>query len=235
MTTQPAAPPLPDQTLAGDGQPPSSLMAGGFGVQPVKVITPSGQTLEVLGPGEAAFYVGQAKRYQDENAFRNTSDLLDLDRLVFYELRIFRMSLWLGSGVDYDGGPVDTRACQVILKETSGLASSVKNDLGLTKSVRDKSTQQDVADYLENLRIRAAEFGVLREKQSAKSIELIKQLFAIVAAFDRSDEVERGKLGFKDSEAVLDWVRTMMKPEFDALDAHFRSKPGGQRYWVRSL
>ena len=65
------------------------------------VTTASGQTIEVLSDSERLYYKGQAARYQAENKFDNTSDLLELDRLVFMELLVFRASSWLGRGQDY--------------------------------------------------------------------------------------------------------------------------------------
>jgi hypothetical protein len=200
------------------------------------VITPSGQTIEVLSNSERLFYEGQARRYQDENKFDNTSDLLDLDRLVFLELLVFRASSWLGRGTDYDGMVITDRAeadARKALKENSDLISRVKNDLGLTKSQRDKAQFESVGTYITQLKQRAKEFGIHREKQLAKGITLCQQLFSIVGAFDRADEVERGKIGFETEQDVLDWVRNVMRPEFDEVDRHFRANQ--QRYWVRDL
>jgi len=68
-----------------------------------RVATPSGQYIEVLGDAERDFYEGQRKAYMAQNLFTNTSDLLDLDRLVFLELLIYRATSWIGRGADYDG------------------------------------------------------------------------------------------------------------------------------------
>lgn len=200
------------------------------------VTTPSGQTIEVLSDSERLFYEGQAARYQAENKFDNTSDLLDLDRLVFLELLVFRASSWLGRGTDYDGMTLTDRGeadCRRALKENSALITQVKNDLGLTKSQRDKAQFESVGTYIQQLKQRAKEFGVHREKQLAKGITLCQQLFSIVGAFDRADEVERAKIGFETEADVLDWIRTVMRPEFNEVDAHFRANQ--QKYWLRDL
>jgi hypothetical protein len=203
--------------------------------QAIRVATPSGQTIEVLGAGEEAFYSGQAKAYQDENAFTNNSDLLDLDRLVFLELIVYRMTAWLGRGIDYDGMDVDRRECQRTLKETSDLISKVKSDLGLTKAARDKAQYEDVGTYLVQLKQRAREFGVHREKQLGKALGLTKQLFSIIGSYDRSDEIERDKLGFRTDADIVQWIRDVYMPQFNAVDEHFRNRKDGQRYWARSI
>ena len=197
------------------------------------VTTPSGQTIEVLTDSERTFYEGQALRYQTENKFTNTSDLLDLDRLVFLELLVFRASSWLGRGTFYDGAVLSDRSesdCRKAMKENSELISRVKNDLGLTKAARDKADYESVGAYLTQLKQRAKEFGVHREKQLTKGVTLCHQLFAIVGAFDRADAVERGKIGFESEADILEWVRTTMKPEFQAVDDHFAKNV--QRYWT---
>lgn len=202
-------------------------------MNPVEVKTPSGQIIRVLGDIEREFYEGKAQHYTDENEFTNASDLLDLDRLLFYELAIFRATYWLAQGTDYDGFAVNVPALQKNLKETSDQLSRVKTDLGLTKSARDKATAEDVGTYIKELKQRAREFGVHRETQLGKGIELCKQLFSIVGAFDRADDVEKAKLGFEDADAVLEWIRDTMKPEFDEVDEYFRTNH--QKYWVRKV
>lgn len=196
------------------------------------VQTPSGQTIEVLCQAERFFYEGQSSRYQSENRFTNTSDLLDLDRLIFLELLIFRASSWLGKGQDYDGELLTDRAVaenRRALRENSVLISAVKADLGLTRAARDKADYASVGAYITSLKARAKEFGVHREKQLVKGITLCQQLFSIVGAFDRSDEIERHKIGFPTEADVLDWIREVMRPEFDAVDEHFVNRT--QKYW----
>ena len=198
-----------------------------------RVATPSGQYIEVLGDAERDFYEGQRKAYMAQNLFTNTSDLLDLDRLVFLELLIYRATSWIGRGQDYDGMRLSDSAETAqrrSLKETSTLISVIKNDLGLTKSQRDKDAYSSVGTYITQLKQRAKEFGVHRQKQLATGITLSKQLFAIVGAYDRSDEVERKKIGFENADEILEWIRTVMVAEFDAIDAKFIA--GTQKYWT---
>lgn len=198
-----------------------------------RVATPSGQYIEVLGDAERDFYEGQRKAYMAQNLFTNTSDLLDLDRLVFLELLIYRATSWIGAGQDYEGlrlSDAGETAQRRSLKETSSLISVIKNDLGLTKSQRDKDAYSSVGTYITQLKQRAKEFGVHREKQVSTGITLCKQLFAILGAYDRSDEIERKKIGFENADEILEWIRTVMVTEFDAIDAKFIA--GTQKYWT---
>ena len=200
-----------------------------------RVATPSGQYIEVLGDAERDFYEGQRKAYMAQNLFTNTSDLLDLDRLVFLELLIYRATSWIGAGQDYEGlrlSDAGETAQRRSLKETSSLISVIKNDLGLTKSQRDKDAYSSVGTYITQLKQRAKEFGVHRQKQLATGITLNKQLFAILGAYDRSDEIERKKIGFENADEILEWIRTVMIPEFDAVDAYFIEHT--QKYWTDS-
>jgi len=200
-----------------------------------RVATPSGQYIEVLGDAERDFYEGQRKAYMAQNLFTNTSDLLDLDRLVFLELLIYRATSWIGAGQDYEGlrlSDAGETAQRRSLKETSSLISVIKNDLGLTKSQRDKDAYSSVGTYITQLKQRAKEFGVHREKQVSTGITLCKQLFAILGAYDRSDEVERKKIGFENADEILEWIRNVMVTEFDAIDTAFIT--GTQRYWSDS-
>lgn len=230
MSTPPATAPPGTAFGAIPVTPGSSLFVP---VQRIPVSTPGGSVIEVLGQMEADFYERSAKHYQDENEFTNASDVLDLDRLLFYELQVFRMGYWLARGTDYDGMDISPVELRRHLKETSDQLSKVKSDLGLTKAARDKAQAESVGAYLVELKQRAKEFGIHREKQLGKALELTKQLFAIVSAFDRADKVEREKLGFRDEAEVLEWIRGTMKPEFDIVDDYFRQNQ--QRYWVRDV
>lgn len=201
----------------------------------VKVRTVAGHEIEVQGKDEARYYRDQQKKYQDEFKFTNPSDLADLDRLLFFELMVYRWTNWLSSGKDYDGylAPSQEDQLRKNLKETAPLISAIKNDLGLTKSQRDKEQFESVGQYLVDLKARAKEHGVRREKQLTAAICLIKELFSLVGTFDRSNELERSKIGLESEADIIDWVRDSMKPQFDEIDAYFRAHQ--QRFWVRTL
>lgn len=201
----------------------------------VKVRTVAGHEIEVQGKDEAKYYRDQQKKYMDENGFSAVTDLADLDRLLFFELMVYRWTNWLSSGKDYDGwlAPAQEDQLRKNLKETAPLISAIKNDLGLTKSQRDKEQFESVGQYLVDLKARAKEHGVRREKQLTAAICLTKELFSLVGTFDRSNELERSKIGLESEADIIDWVRTHMKPEFDKIDAYFRANQ--QKFWVRQV
>lgn len=116
----------------------------------------------------------------------------------------------------------------------SSQIDSIKKAMGLNKAARDAEANTDsVADYIQNLKARAKAFGIHRETQLRKALELMNELHAIVGAFDRSDQEEREKIGFESEAEILEWIRNTMLPEYTAIDEHFRQHD--QRYWVRSL
>lgn len=200
-----------------------------------KVRTVSGHEIEVQGTAEAAYYRSQMSKYMSENKFTAVTDLADLDRLLFLELLIFRWTGWFASGKDYDGllSPQQEEAIRKNIKETAPLISNIKNDLGLTKSQRDKEAFESVGQYLVDLKARAKEHGVRREKQLTVAICLIKELFSLVGTFDRSNALERSKIGLESEADIVDWIRSHMKPTFDEVDDYFRQHQ--QKFWVRKI
>lgn len=202
------------------------------------VLTVTGEHLQVQGAKEASFYDQRRDNYLTQNAFTETSDLADLDRLLFLELMSFRWMTWLSSGKDYDGDPLSVGAEEAVrknLKESSPLISQVKADLGLTKSIRDKEKADSVGGYLVELKKRAKQLGIHRENQLDVALTLFNELSSIVTTFDRSNELERQKTGFETEADIVDWIRSLALPRYAAVDEHFRNRPDGQRYWVGTL
>lgn len=200
-----------------------------------KVTTVAGHSIEVMSPDEAKYYNSSKRKYLAENKFTAVTDQADLDRLLFMELLVFRWTGWLSSGRDYDGLLTPNQEDQIRknLKEMSPLISNVKNDLGLTKSQRDKEAFESVGQYLVDLKARAKEHGVRREKQLTAAIALTKELFSLVGTFDRSNELERGKIGLETEADIVDWIRLHMKPTFDEIDEYFQNHQ--QKFWVRKV
>jgi len=208
-------------------------------LQPIQlrqVKTLSGQTILVQGVGEETFYVNQQQLYMAQNSFTNISDLQDLDRLLFLELLVHRATCFLSSGYNYSGElllPSEEADCRKVIKENSPMISTIKNDLTLTKSQRDREQFESVGKYISDLKARAREHGVKRERELTKAICLLKELFSVVGTYDRADETERQKLGLESAEDILDWVRSTAKPEFDQIDEYFRTHH--QKFWVRTV
>lgn len=212
----------------------SSMQTPTWQLEKVKQL--NGQELEVMGADEKRYYTSQQRKYVQENKFTLASDLSDLDRLLFLELLMFRWTKWMSSGRDHDRNLLTDKEEEQIrknLKETAPLISVIKNDLGLTKSQRDKESAESPGAYLAELKKRAKEHGIRREKQLTTGIALCKELFSLLGTYDRSNQLERSKIGLEDPDAILDWIRGHMRPEFDKVDAHFRQN--SQKFWVGTL
>ncbi len=98
--------------------------------------------------------------------------------------------------------------------------------------IRSVFTEQTVADYIENLRQRAKEFGVMRNDQAAKAIELFQELSAFITLHDNTDDVER-KEQHCNQEDIIEWIREVAIPEFNEIDAKFRET--SQKYWIQEI
>lgn len=194
---------------------------------------PSGATFVVLTQSEVDYVTERVGRYLADNHFVNVSDFQDVDRMLILEVLCFRWGLWISKQRDYFGDPVDEAALRRSLNDYSGELRQLKRTLGIDKLARDRQRGEDsVAVYLDNLRARAKEFGIMREGQLAKALELVAQLIALVTLHDQSDDIERREMHVT-TEDVLDWIRTVFMPEFQAVDAHFRQH--AQRFWIRSM
>lgn len=196
-----------------------------------QVKQPTGAMIEVLTSKEKAFYEGQHKQYMTDFAFTSSADLADLDRLLFQELLDFRWTTWLSNGRDRDGQYMTPSLEDQIRRnknEASKAISLLKNDLGMTRLQRD-AENDSFAAWFAKVSKRAKEFGVHRNNQVIEALKLFNELKSNVGAFDRSNELERQKLGFETEADLVEWVRTVAIPRFDAIDDAWRS--GSQRYW----
>jgi hypothetical protein len=200
----------------------------------VKVKLVSGEEITVLTPAEARWFESSRDTYMTQTKFSETTDLHDLDRLLFMELMVYRLSTFLAAGVDYDGFEIDETLLRRNVREYSEQITRTKNAMGLSKSVRDAAANTgDLSEYISNLKARAKIFGVHREKQLTKALVLMNELSGIIGSFDRGDDEERARLGFTTEKEIVQWVRTRMLPQYKEIDTHFRENE--QRYWVRDM
>lgn len=197
---------------------------------PVKL--PSGGIFLVYGR-EVKYFQERVKRYLEDNHFTNVADLQELDRIVSMETMMWRWSIWVSQQKDYWFDPIDEKELQKQNKETSTEVRGIKGALGIDKVTRDKVRGEDsVSKYLENLRIRAREFGVHREGQLSKALELFNELDAKVTLFDNCTEDERRETGAT-LEGVMAWIRDDVIPRYRELDEYFRKNT--QRFWIRDM
>lgn len=198
---------------------------------PVKL--PSGATFMVLTQDEVDYVKERVKRYLKDNHFVNVSDLQDIDRMVTMELLVHRWTQWVALQKDYFGDDIDEARYRKTINDYSTELRGLKKSLGLDKPARDKAKGDDsVNEYLSELRRRAKEFGVMRESQLAKALELFNQLKMLVTLYDNCDATERREMRCS-MEDIFEWMRTVAFPEYDAIDEHFRQN--SQRFWVKKL
>jgi hypothetical protein len=189
--------------------------------------------LEVQGQAEAEWYCGTRDRYMTQTRFTETTDLQDLDRMLFLELMIHRWTRWLASGRDYAGRTIPEEDYKKSLREYNEQLIKIKDSMGLSRRARDAAANSgDVAGMWASLKTRAKEFGIHREKQVGLALVLFNEWSAHVGAFDRSDIEEREKLGFPDEHSLLEWVRAVMIPRFCEIDREWVQST--QKYWTAS-
>ncbi len=197
----------------------------------IPVRLPSGASFLVLTSSEADYINERAKRYLEDNKFVNVSDFQDVDTMLRLELFVHRWSNWLSKGENYLGEPQDVKQLSKQVQEYSQELRQVKKNLGIDKPSRDKVKGEDsVVVYLDNLQRRAKEFGIMRNDQFNKIIELFQELKGLIIYHTNCDLEER-KENHVTQEDVLDWIRTVAIPEFDAIDEKFKKEK--QQTWIR--
>lgn len=212
--------------------PPPVTMSGA--VQLFKVELVSGQEIQVQGREEKDWFEGTRDDYMANVKFTETTDLRDLDRLLLLELLVYRWTQHLASGTDYEGVLVDEDNLRKQVSQTSGEITRVKRSLGLNKASRDAADNAgNFADYLDKLQQRALMFGVHRNNQVTKALALFNELSAIVGTFDRSDDEERVKSGFRSEAEIVEWIRETAIPEYREIDEAFRKT--NQRLWIKDM
>lgn len=200
-----------------------------------EVQTPSGARLPVLTEGEVEYYEDRTQRYTTDHKFTSVTDLQDLDRVLSTELMLHRYDVWLALGNDYWGQAVSERDLLRYVKDLSATLQALKKSMGLDKATRDKDQGADFVSWLDDVRRRAKEFQVMRNKQFEMSITLFHELIAKLQLMNNCDEIERKELGMF-PEDVLRWIETDLVPRFTIIDEHFRREgPDAQRYWIADL
>ncbi len=191
----------------------------------------SGTEYIVLIPEEAVWFRSALDKYQEQYSFDNIADLQDLDRLLAMELLSYRYSAWMIRETDYEGNQYDDKVVRKDKIDIDKNIISVKAHLGIGRKNRVESEQESTADYISNLLQRAGEFGVHRDAQNAKILNLFMDLKTLIGLHDRSDDEERTHNRVH-QEDIIEWIRKVAIPEFAELDDHFRVN---QRIWQKEL
>lgn len=195
------------------------------------VVLPSGAEFLVLTSDEVNYVKDRVSRYLTDNKFSNVSDLQDIDRMVMFELFVHRWSLWISKGVDYFNDEINERQLSDRVKEFSSEIRQLKKNLGVDKVARDKVRGDDsTVVYLQQLRARAQQFGVMRNEQFNTALQLFHELKAKLEYYDNCDDHERLE-GEITQDHIFDWIRTEAIPKFEIIDAEFRENT--QKMWIR--
>lgn len=192
---------------------------------------PSGG-LHYVHEREVAYFNERRDRYQTDNHFTNISDLQDLDRLLVEELLVQRWQTWISQRRDYWGDDVPENDLMKATKDHSNEIRQLKKSLGVDKETREKQKGEGSLEaYLNALRLRAKEFGYMRDEQAAKAIELWQRLNGTLTLFENCDEDERIQQHCTPEEVLL-WIISELRPEFEEIDKKFRDEK--QRMWIRN-
>lgn len=195
----------------------------------ITVKTPAGSEVPLLSQEEADFYVSIAERYQEDNLFKNVSDLLELDRILIMEVMLFRWGKWLLQEEDYHGNMVNTTELQKQIREYSKAIVETKTSLGIDKKSRDLSQGATAAERINNLLIRAKEFGYHRDEQNYLAFNNWMELRGKITLHENSTPTERTEFDAH-AKDIMEWIKEKCK-ELDELDAAFRKN---QRIWLRT-
>jgi len=196
----------------------------------VDVTTPSGATIKVMNQSEADYYDQVHKRYLTDNKFKNVSDILELDRILVMELMCYRWGIWILAEEDYYGRKINPTEVQKSIETYSREIRGIKKDLGIDKSTRDKDKGDSIAEYIQMLGIRAKEFGISRNEQAAKAIELLMEARALITLYENSSDSERKEFG-ANLQNLVDWFKSRFE-EFEEIDKALRKN---QATWIRDL
>lgn len=196
----------------------------------IPVVLPSGATFYVLTQDEADYLAERVTRYLRDNHFVNVSDFQDIDKMVTFELFGHRWSLWLSKGQDYYGEEIDQKKLADTVAAYSHEVRQLKKNIGIDKPARDRQRGDDsIPAYLDALRQRAREFGVMRSEQFAKTIESYMRIQAMIQFHDGCNEMER-----LERQCTINDVMQVVRDEiaqFQAIDAKFREEK--QQMWIR--
>lgn len=212
-------------------QLPAAGQPNPYGITLFTVRTPTGSDLNLQTTEEADWYEDKRDRYLADNQFPNVSDLQDLDRVILFEVMIYRWSLWLTQGFDYMHSRIDENALRGYIKDYSTELRLLKQTLGIDKATRDKEKGESLADYTASLLQRAKEFGYHRNQQYEIVVTKFYEMCAMIKTYDRCDEEERALLDLT-QESILEWVRTNVIEPFDEHAESFRKE---QAIWIRSM
>lgn len=197
----------------------------------IDVTLPSGAPFVVLNDDERTHFEQLVAGYEEGFALQHPSDVSDLDRIISFELLIYRWQHWQASETDYDGNKQDSLDLQKRCKDYSTEVRQLKKSLGVDAVSRNKASGQgSVPHYIASLEERAAAFGVMRNAQFDKALELANQLIGLADFSLNCTPEEQRKFGVT-PDGLRDWIVNVFKPEYQQIDLDFQQNQ--QRFWVK--
>jgi hypothetical protein len=198
-------------------------------VQERTVIGPAGGKFTVMTDEEERAWHDLVQRYTADNKFTNVSDLQDLERILQLEVLHSRYANWMSTESDYYGDNVDIRILGSTVKEFSGELRQLKKQIGIDRVSRSRDSAESLSEYIENLKLRAKEFGVTREKQVTKALLLFNDLMALMTLHDNTTPEEQRQQHCT-TEDLLQWIREIAIPEYEEVDRYFVENQ--QKFWI---
>lgn len=197
----------------------------------IDIELPSGATLSVPNHEEAEYLRRTVEGYRVDYQLSNVADLGELDRCIGLELQMHRCQVWLARRRDYDGKSVDENAMMQRTRELSAEIRQVKKTLGVDRVARERqSGRGSVYEYVAGILEKARRFGLMRNSQMARAIELAFKLISMRTAQKNAvTEKEIKMLGVSDAD-IMDWIDTQFTPAFLEIDTAYRE--GDQKMWI---
>ncbi len=199
-------------------------------VKEIEVVGPAGGQFTVMTGSEQNLFDELVDKYTTHNQFVNISDQQDLERIIYLEVLSLRYANWLSTETDYTGELIDPRQVSTMMKDFSGELRQLKKSVGIDKPSRQRESSESVSDFIEQLKIRAREFGIMREEQLTVALTLWNELVARVTLMDNCDQQERDEQKCN-PEDIFRWLREEAFPEYDEVDKYFIENK--QRFWIQ--
>lgn len=195
----------------------------------IPVDLPSGAIFYVLTDNEQVYLEDKIERYLDDNHFHNVADLLDIDKLVTFELLHYRWMRWVSMEKDYWGEDIAVKEIALLADKYSQEIRQLKKALGVDKTTRDTKVGDDsVHAKWQKLLSRAKEFGYKRNEEAVQAITSMHRIAAIITYHRNTDQEERAE--FKVSvEDVIEVIDEEVA-KFKEIDEEFRFRV--QKYWI---
>jgi len=196
----------------------------------IEVTGPAGGRFTVMTKNEEHSFQELARKYTTHNSFVNISDLQDLERIIYLEVLSLRFANWLSTETDYNGELIDPRLITAQIKDFSGELRQLKKSVGVDKPSRQREASESVSDFIEQLKTRAKEFGIMREEQLTTALTLFNELISRITLMDNCTQKERNEQKCNPDD-IFDWLRNEAFPEYAEIDKYFIEHH--QRFWIK--